>query len=140
MNGDLQGKAFLINACVYSVVALLNQQPISLSSMIYKPGQGDADQDGFSKLDTGVVEYVNGSSVYGKLGALNELQLIGEQFVSTGSPKFTIAVDPNLLPVQTSTVYLYIYYNTVVATNGVGQRVGVTVTTANQAAKRLLAL
>lgn len=140
MAGDLQGKAFLINACVYSVTVVLNQQSIPLRSMVFRPNANNPDEDGFSKLDTNVVDLVNGGDVPGKLGSANTLQLLGEQFSVSGSPKFDIKIDTMRLPVKTSTVYVYVFFNTLVCTNGAGQRVGIQVTSANPVAARLMAL
>ena len=137
MQGSMQGKGFLVNASSYSITAMLNQLPIALSSMIFNPDADDAKHQGTSKMDTGVVNYVSGSNVYGNLCASSELELFGPQFASSGSPRFKVTIDPNRLPTMNSSIYLYIFYNTIVGTNGAGLREGIKITPVNDSARKL---
>lgn len=139
MQGSLQGKGFLINASVFSVTAALNQDPRTLSSMVFTPDANVDKKGGLNNLDTNYVDYVNGSNVFGSLGADNVLQLMGSQFTSSGSPVFNIHIDQNKLPTMNSTIYLYIFYKTVVGTDGSGLRDGITITPKNASAKLLAA-
>lgn len=139
MQGSLQGKALLVNASNHLVTASLNQDLITLSSMTFTADPNTQKTGGTSNFDTSYVGYTSGSNVFGRLGADNVLQLIGEQYSSTGSPRFDIHIDQNRLPTMTSTIYLYIFYKTVVGTDASGLRDGITITPKNSSAKLLAA-
>jgi hypothetical protein len=130
----LPQKAYIINATTSSMSVLLNQGFHNLASI-----KLDATANNQLDVNNWEVPFVNGSNVSGSLcTGGNTLQLIGDQYSSTGSPEFGITVDSNNIPPENSWLFIWAMRRTLVITDQNGNINGIHVKGLNKEAQDMV--